>query len=566
MLFNANNNSIPLSKELENILFSLRKRRAFNPKLYIEEKTVKLNKYMAEHKLSSCVVAVSGGIDSAVVLGIVCEAAKKEDSPIKKIVPVTLPIFKDKFTSNQSEATKKAINLMNALSPKKESVQWMPLKINLTSAFEALKSEVDESCSIEGLPWAAGQLVSYLRTPTYYYITSLLTQQKLPGVVVGTTNRDEGAYLGFFGKASDGMVDIQLISDLHKSEVFKVGGFLSIPKEILYAVPTGDMFDNRPDEDVFGATYDSVELFLQMKCLSEEEKTTYLSSLNNDSKKQFNDISEKLERLHAFNKHKYLGKSPAVHLDILESGVPGGWPIEIKESSKIINEFTLNKPKLSDVDFPNQECSILKDLDKFAATASGILRNDEIKDLLNQVKSWVPVAVNGYMRDYKNGDEVGSWRASAFSEEWAAILWQKIAHIIPPTITLDNSIWVANGVSSLLRFIKYEDGGFLVPHYDYPFEFKNKNRTFLSLVLFLTAPSNGGATRFIKDPQKDKRLSDMDLSDWNRKPFNDEILLSVNPNPGSALIFDHFLLHDGESVIGQNPKIIIRTDVVYKPC
>ncbi|WP_258957573.1 hypothetical protein [Legionella sainthelensi] len=43
-------------------------------------------------------------------------------------------------------------------------------------------------------------------------------------------NRDEGSYVGFFGKASDAMVDIQLISDLHKSEVKKLALFLNIPQ------------------------------------------------------------------------------------------------------------------------------------------------------------------------------------------------------------------------------------------------------------------------------------------------------------------------------------------------
>jgi len=35
--------------------------------------------------------------------------------------------------------------------------------------------------------------------------------------------------------------------------------------------------------------------------------------------------SNNLENLHNYNKHKYLGCSRAVHLDILESKVKGGW-------------------------------------------------------------------------------------------------------------------------------------------------------------------------------------------------------------------------------------------------
>ncbi len=37
---------------------------------------------------------------------------------------------------------------------------------------------------------------------------------------MGTGNQDEDGYLGYFCKAGDGCVDIQLIADLHKSEVW----------------------------------------------------------------------------------------------------------------------------------------------------------------------------------------------------------------------------------------------------------------------------------------------------------------------------------------------------------
>jgi NAD+ synthase (glutamine-hydrolysing) len=92
--------------------------------------------------------------------------------------------------------------------------------------------------NVQGKPWAAGQLAPYLRTPTLYYLTSLLTQEGMKAVVCGTTNRDEGAYLGFFGKASDGMVDLQLIADLHKSEVYALGKLLAVPEKILTRTPT----------------------------------------------------------------------------------------------------------------------------------------------------------------------------------------------------------------------------------------------------------------------------------------------------------------------------------------
>jgi NH3-dependent NAD+ synthetase len=57
---------------------------------------------------------------------------------------------------------------------------------------------------------------SYMRTPVGYYCAQLLSQAGTPCVVMGTGNRDEDGYLAYFCKAGDGVVDIQLIADLHK--------------------------------------------------------------------------------------------------------------------------------------------------------------------------------------------------------------------------------------------------------------------------------------------------------------------------------------------------------------
>ena len=50
-------------------------------------------------------------------------------------------------------------------------------------------------------------------------------------------------YLMYFCKAGDGSVDIQLISDLHKSEVFAVGRVLGVPTSILVAPPSADLWE-----------------------------------------------------------------------------------------------------------------------------------------------------------------------------------------------------------------------------------------------------------------------------------------------------------------------------------
>merc|ERR1712129_500923 len=86
-----------------------------------------------------------------------------------------------------------------------------------------------------------GQLRSYMRTPVVYYIAQLLSSSGCPAVVMGTGNKDEDGYLAYFCKAGDGVVDVQLISDLHKHEVFAVGNALSVPQSILDAMKAEQM-------------------------------------------------------------------------------------------------------------------------------------------------------------------------------------------------------------------------------------------------------------------------------------------------------------------------------------
>lgn len=313
-----------------------RQERAFDVQTVLQAKAELLNAYYEQAGLSSAVIAVSGGIDSAVVLGMVKYASQQPNSPIRHIVAVTLPAVLSQGVTGQDTATRLARQACEAFGVE-------PLRINVGPIVESIINAVEHELGHPGLPenigtadpkpiWARGQAVSYARTPTYYYITSVLSAQGRPGLVIGTTNLSEGGYLGYFGKASDGMVDVQLISDLFKSEVYALGRELGVPDEILERAPTGDMFDATTDEVVFGAPYEIVELFTHMlwdtdcRTMVEQLAHEHFVDTGDDSAvRQLDEYRENLERMHRYNAHKYLGRSPAVHLDIMPCGVKTGW-------------------------------------------------------------------------------------------------------------------------------------------------------------------------------------------------------------------------------------------------
>lgn len=273
---------------------------------------------MAHFGLSACVVAVSGGIDSAIVLGLAAYAAKQEGSPIRAIVPVLLPVHDDRAATNQADATARGAATAEAFG-------LAPVVMDVTKPHAELKAVVDGALARQGDAWASGQLVAYTRTPALYYCTSVLTEQGLPAILLGTTNKDEGAYIGYFGKASDGMVDVQLISDIHKSEVYAVGQALGVPATVMNVTPAGDMYDNRNDEEVFGAPYTFVELYMHWRELRPLDRAVLAAAWDALSREQFAELARRLDNMHRYNGHKYLGKSPAVHLDLLPVTVEGGW-------------------------------------------------------------------------------------------------------------------------------------------------------------------------------------------------------------------------------------------------
>lgn len=134
-------------------------------------------------------------------------------------------------------------------------------------------------------------------------------------MVMGTGNHDEDGYLGYFCKAGDGVVDVQLIADLHKSEVFKVGAVLGVPQSILSSPPSADLWEGQTDEDELGVTYDFVELytgwFLKQ---SKEEQASFVEKMDKETLEEWEHLSSICEQVHRRNAHKLTG---AVNLNVL---------------------------------------------------------------------------------------------------------------------------------------------------------------------------------------------------------------------------------------------------------
>lgn len=287
---------LPLHPELLMVLQEYRAKRGFNPAQWVGAKCAKLNAYMAKCGLKGCVTSVSGGIDSAVVLALCARAMQQQGSPIAKNIGVCQPIHSSDWALQRGKENIAACGATEVV-------------INQTEIHEQLGGLVEAATGITGKDFARGQLRSYMRTPPAFYVAQLFSQEGTPAIVMGTGNMDEDLYLGYFCKAGDGVVDVQVISDLHKSEVFAIAGVLDVPAATRSAAPSADLWESQTDEDELGFPYDFVELFTGWyQPQSETTKMTFLFGLSGEARAQFEEYAKACEAVHRRNAHKLNGQ------------------------------------------------------------------------------------------------------------------------------------------------------------------------------------------------------------------------------------------------------------------
>jgi len=281
------------SEQLNNLLNTYRISLNWDPEFWTENKLEKLKNYMEHNNLNCCIVSVSGGIDSAVTYKLCKEAQKRYPNVVKKVVAINQPICSSKW----------------ALDRSKELTDENDLKvIDQTDVFLNLVKKVSPEFDQNKLSFAENQLKSYMRTPVNYYVSQMLNGLGYKSIVMGTGNKDEDGYLAYFCKYGDGAVDVQLIADLHKSQVFKLGEFLKVPNSILKAKPSADLWDGQEDEKELGFSYDFIELYIGLYYMLDEfQKDEFIKTLDNEALEEFLIYEKKANEIHQRNFHKLKG-------------------------------------------------------------------------------------------------------------------------------------------------------------------------------------------------------------------------------------------------------------------
>lgn len=253
--------------------------------------------------------------------------------------------------------------------------------------------------------------------------------------------------------------------------------------------------------------------------------------------------------------------------------LPGGWE----------PGFSPSLSKDTKTIFPSIHAAKAGELpDNVAYVAKSLLTQEDCEKLILFMESstnFEQVSVQGYKKDSESVKDykVGSNRTSIWSPGLALQLWEKFKTFVQCRAMSDFSStdwwqgdrsrknWRPVGITPLLRFMKYTNGGQHYAHYDAGFIYPDDNyRTLQSIVIYLTSCDNSGRTRFIRDYQENIKVWDRDHNDWSRETKSEVVISSVLPCAGDALIFDHRLCHDVEKYTEDKPRIIIRADLLFE--
>lgn len=199
--------------------------------------------YANRYKISTAVIGMSGGVDSALTAALFKAAGWR-------VIGITLPIHQ------REEETQRGIDACNALSIQHKH-------IDLTKSYDALLKSVSVHDPELGDPANSirrGNLRVRLRMMTLY------NQASLHRGLVGSTDNFSELATGFWTLHGD-VGDVAPIQSLLKSwEVPKLAEMYGVPAETVFAKPTDGLGISGGDEDQFGFSYLELDILLMKLC------------------------------------------------------------------------------------------------------------------------------------------------------------------------------------------------------------------------------------------------------------------------------------------------------------
>jgi len=181
------------------------------------------------------------------------------------------------------------------------------------------------------------------------------------------------------------------------------------------------------------------------------------------------------------------------------------------------------------------------DLDRdnpYIFTVPNVLSDDECQELIGRIETEGPRTAT---INTESGTRVklgvrNNDRVIFDDQELANVLLERVRHRVPAEA---HGMSIC-GANERFRCYRYKPGMRFAPHADGPFHRNEREQSWYTFMVYLNQGFEGGNTTFLVEPE-----------------------VSITPETGTALLFQHALIHEG-SVVTAGVKYVLRTDVMYR--
>jgi NAD+ synthase len=202
----------------------------------------KITEFIAESirkaGVKGAVVAVSGGIDSAVTLSLTVKALGRE-----KVTAITLP---DRDATPECDI----MDVMQHCG----GLGVTCSTVDITPILHVMRDTLPLYDASDRI--SSGNVKARVRMAVTYHYAN-----RLGRMVMGTSNKTE-LMTGFFTKYGDGGVDLMPLGDLYKTQIRQLAVHLNVPESIVKKLPSPGFFPGQTDEGELGIDYTTLDLVL----------------------------------------------------------------------------------------------------------------------------------------------------------------------------------------------------------------------------------------------------------------------------------------------------------------